>query len=75
MTTATQGLTYYVTRYFMSPFDGGSRRLFLTIMGTWTPNRDNGERFGQRLLAENAAKRFVPTRELSAPIIEGFRLS
>ena len=58
MCNAISGITYFVTRYVMSQIDGGTRRVYLTLTGEWTPDRSEGERFDRRDLAVQAANRF-----------------
>jgi hypothetical protein len=58
LSNTISGLIYYVTRYGMSEMDGGTRRIYLTIIGDWTSNRDEAERFNHKELAWEAASRF-----------------
>jgi hypothetical protein len=67
MSNAISGLIYYVTRYGMSQIDGGTRRVYLTITGEWTPNRDEGERFDRKDLARLAAD------QLPHSFVDGFK--
>ena len=60
-------LTYYVTRYGMSPIDSGTRRYYLDSEGQWTPNRDKAVPFETREQAQKTAKRFPGS------FVDGFR--
>ena len=60
---------YYVTRYGISQIDSGTRRVFLTEAGNWTPNQAQGQIFGGR---EEALAEIESHPELRGAFAEKF---